>query len=814
MSLRVHRLEFITLLFLLLMGNNLLQAQWLKQSVSDTLNFGTRIYSQKFVDANTGFAAGSQYIGTVGIPCGVIYKTVNGGTNWYRLSIPTYSVLYNIEIINSVNIVIACDTSRIIKTTNGGNTWTLLPTPNVTSEIFTWSTNFIDVSTGWISTTNSSAVQKILKTTNGGVNWIAINSVQGFTKMKFFDNLIGTGISSSGFSWTTNGGANWSISIQDSLIRDFTFLNTDRGWAYSKKSVSNPNLKGKGWRTINGGVNWSVIYSNDTTETGISGMTFFDDLNGYANNFNWQSGILKTTDGGSVWFNPTNFRLTISPNNVPITFANASTGWFTRAGTYYNLKTTTGPGNLVNPFFASYYKYQNSNNINNYIGPYGNLTDYRNPATISPGLEYPKGSNNYCLYSSSIVIGAQVNGQIRVSDSYIGSDFTPGKFDVAGNETGSSLGEYGLYQIKTGDGPGTPDWDNWPIAQGAPSSNGQPQLIGNQTSFISLTDGVRGGNGEVPPLKAELKITSYSFNDELRKDAIYYKIELINKSDSTWNNTYLSFLVDSDIGSEANDDRMGSDSALGIAYCYNGTGGDPGYGTTPPAVGYKFISGTPGLTLNSCVPFYNSSPAPPPPDPCWREPSGRDQYYNYQKGLDACGAPYLYNGLPKKFVFNGDPQTNTGWNQNTFNADVRFMFSLGPVNLAAGQSATGTIAVIVARGTSNLNSVTKLKQLAATLPLSVAPVNSVVPGEFKLNQNYPNPFNPVTKISYSVPKNSFVEMNVFDITGRLVQTLVSENLQAGNYEANFNGEKLSSGVYICRLSSEGYTNSIKMLLVK
>ncbi len=93
-----------------------------------------------------------------------------------------------------------------------------------------------------------------------------------------------------------------------------------------------------------------------------------------------------------------------------------------------------------------------------------------------------------------------------------------------------------------------------------------------------------------------------------------------------------------------------------------------------------------------------------------------------------------------------------------------------------------------------------------------------LPIKFSLSQNYPNPFNPSTKINYDLPRNSYVALKVFDISGREVMTLVNENQPAGFYTAELNGKSFSSGVYIYRLSakSDGSENVLtkKMLLVK
>jgi hypothetical protein len=96
----------------------------------------------------------------------------------------------------------------------------------------------------------------------------------------------------------------------------------------------------------------------------------------------------------------------------------------------------------------------------------------------------------------------------------------------------------------------------------------------------------------------------------------------------------------------------------------------------------------------------------------------------------------------------------------------------------------------------------------------VQPATNQVPGEFALKQNYPNPFNPKTKIALSVPRVSDVKLEVFDVLGRRVATLVDETKQVGEYAIDFDASNLGSGVYICRLSSRDIMLSQKMLLMK
>jgi Flagellar hook capping protein len=94
-----------------------------------------------------------------------------------------------------------------------------------------------------------------------------------------------------------------------------------------------------------------------------------------------------------------------------------------------------------------------------------------------------------------------------------------------------------------------------------------------------------------------------------------------------------------------------------------------------------------------------------------------------------------------------------------------------------------------------------------------------IPIEISLSQNYPNPFNPTTRIDYSVVSDGHVTLNVYDITGRLVSTLVDGYIESGYHSAIWsgmdnNGVQLSSGVYLYSLQSEGSNMTRKMIYMK
>lgn len=93
-------------------------------------------------------------------------------------------------------------------------------------------------------------------------------------------------------------------------------------------------------------------------------------------------------------------------------------------------------------------------------------------------------------------------------------------------------------------------------------------------------------------------------------------------------------------------------------------------------------------------------------------------------------------------------------------------------------------------------------------------INQNKPKDFNLMQNFPNPFNPTTKINFALPKQGFVTLKIYDITGREIQTLVNEVKQAGYYSVDFNGSALASGVYFYKIQSNDFVSVKRMVLIK
>ena len=88
------------------------------------------------------------------------------------------------------------------------------------------------------------------------------------------------------------------------------------------------------------------------------------------------------------------------------------------------------------------------------------------------------------------------------------------------------------------------------------------------------------------------------------------------------------------------------------------------------------------------------------------------------------------------------------------------------------------------------------------------------PGTYTLYQNYPNPFNPETIISWQLSVGSQVELNVYNVLGKKVATLISKHMNPGKYSYRFDGRHLANGIYYYHISAGGFERVKKMILLR
>lgn len=216
-------------------------------------------------------------------------------------------------------------------------------------------------------------------------------------------------------------------------------------------------------------------------------------------------------------------------------------------------------------------------------------------------------------------------------------------------------------------------------------------------------------------------------------------------------------------------------------------------------------------------------------------------YRNDGVDIDVCndtqGAPYYVGWIASGEWIRYTVDVATG---GLYRADLRvaapstggqIQFSIDgvPVTSPVSVSATGGWTTWAGMAVNNIPMPAGQHVLTVTFPSAgfnlnrmqfvlvsadVREVDSGIPDRFELLQNYPNPFNPSTRIPFAIRNSGLVSLFVFDVLGREVARLVHEELRPGTYEAMFDASSLASGVYVCRLQTEEFSQSRKLLLMR
>jgi hypothetical protein len=359
------------------------------------------------------------------------------------------------------------------------------------------------------------------------------------------------------------------------------------------------------------------------------------------------------------------------------------------------------------------------------------------------------------------------------------------------------------------------------------------------------------------PLGIEVRQNIFgSSNNTLLKNTFFVKYTIINRGTvaDTLKDVIFSFVQDPDLGIQS-DDLPGVDTSLSSSFVYN-LNEDPLYGPDCPSAFFTILQGPQKYTgspddiavnkrgpllgaenlqgyvnaeINSFM-FYQSS------DPDLGNPYSIEMLRNYVKGRDKKGniidpcSFTLGNVLGINcsevnpfYWFSGDPVTQTGW-LGTHPTDIRNALSTEPFDLVKNKPVNIIVAYTIGKGSDNINSITKARETVNYLfeeyernfstIVGVDDKSEKVVNNFSLSQNYPNPFNPTTKIEYSVETQHAVSLQVFNILGQKVKTLVNEVKSPGTYEVIFDASQLASGVYFYRLTAGSFVQTKKLMVIK
>jgi len=622
-------------------------------------------------------------------------------------------------------------------------------------------------------------------------------------------------------------------------------------------------------KTTNGGTNW--IQKNSNTSSNLNNIDLSNRLSTDISPYISIAGnkvFLYSIDTGNTWSQYAN----VPQYNFTACWRNSTDYWghtkdllIGEGGRIYKrmLDTNYHTNTQVNLSF------NNINSLFNYNGIFDQDVSTQNKA----GFEWPKGTGKTAIFTAGLCIAAYMNGQLREAMASYTGEYRPGSCSN-GNYYYNDY--FKIYKVKRSDNPQQNwDWMNWGqmVPYGAPyidvnNNNVYEPLIDTpgvkyayETMFLCMTDANpeshsagEGFGGGTLPLGAEVHMTAWTPINFNLENVQFVSFDIINKSGSAWNKVKMGIVSDPDVG-DSNDDYIGCDTSRQLAYGYNADNDDIIYGVAPPAVGFQLLRGplnrsvTPNIRLRMLTFGYFTNAGAGGPI-CETKPNG-EPYAAYlmmsgYKKDSTCWLDPNQNPYKKtRFVYPGNPESPFDWHEQrgsiqncnrdstgTYisvnpSGDRRLYFTAGAdnFNIQPGESQKFVIAQLIARGSSNKNSVTVLKSLSETVwnyyaqnfPIGINQISNSLPEAYSLFQNYPNPFNPVTTIKYQIPKNNMVTLKVYDALGREVETLVNEIQHAGTYEVQFPGNaklNLASGIYFYKLTSGDFSAVKRMVLIK
>jgi len=409
----------------------------------------------------------------------------------------------------------------------------------------------------------------------------------------------------------------------------------------------------------------------------------------------------------------------------------------------------------------------NTNDFNNFISinqifmwVSNNGMGSHDPRTDGSGFYWPGGENAMisAIYEDGLIWGAKVDTQIRVNGSTYRHGLQAGKIFPNGEADNPNQEKYRVYKIRKGwenlpFGPTRDayekDYKEWPIEDGAPyildkNGNKVPQFVGDEVLWCVSNDLDEARTmytyGTLPiGLEQQMTVFGFKKHDDLG-DMVFKKYKIINKGELTLNEMYLGYWSDPDLG-DASDDYSGCDTLLKLGYTYNGDNNDGGYyGAAPPAVGYVFLQGPvvkgsatdsakifsewrqghKNLSMTAFIFYINTAFTPEAPTAA--------SFYNNMLGKSASGLPIIdpNTGIATSFMVSGDPVVGIGWYEGPSGwpvdyppyEDRRHLMSSGPFTLAPGDTQEVVIAIVIGRGTSNLNSITELKRKTKTVQVA------------------------------------------------------------------------------------------------
>lgn len=581
---------------------------------------------------------------------------------------------------------------------------------------------------------------------------------------------------------------------------------------------------------------------------------------------------------------------------------------------FYNVAITapfTAPKFIINeidmPNYASIalsgspdqVKYLDTNNVSALISE-ANIKHWDLYGNGSAKYEVPKTSGKSTNFATALWVGGLDNvGQLHVAAGTYrqnGTDFWPGPLDtlnalttiakghpynkvwkVSCNQINQFAANYNSFNasstfsdittfLPNGNSSNNfakqlapyKDWNNNGIYE--PSLGEYPIIKGHQQIYSVYNDAFSNHTEtKGAPLGIEVHDRSFSYNEPTIADSMkvinyttFYNYEVINRSNTSYNNIYMSLWIDADLGYYL-DDYIGTDTLNNFGYAYNGdtndetASGTNGYGAKLPMMAYALIPKASATSdgidndndgiideagenfkLNLTT-FYNNNIGAFPQ--ATTNPDSSIHYYNYMSGYWKDNSPFKPTGAaynptlnvnPTNYVYTGNPQTLNGWTEGTagnLKGDRRILCTVGPFNFPAGKKVEFEYAFVFSRDTSlnNVNNNFSLLQKDVknvryyhNLQNACSPVVTVGLKENKKTSSklwiYPNPTN--GNININLDHNAEnAGIKVYDLTGKIIY----ESLINNTYKTTVNLNDFAAGLYFLEVKEGDFKQVEKII---
>ncbi|MFA7362066.1 MAG: YCF48-related protein [Candidatus Kapaibacterium sp.] len=693
-----------------------------------------------------------------------------------------------IKIIDSLNWYACGNTGTFMKTSNAGANWTVYT--NAGGWLPAYFGEGRNLMNGWFFDLNTGVICGftgwIARTTNAGVSWdsIGIPTTNSMYGLHFVNNTVGYASGAGGrLLKTTNAGLSWDSIPSGISTANYNVYALDTNRIFFCTTLSNP-LTSKVVKSSNGGINWTT-YTMDTAFTAYD-INFINENTGMVCG---SAGVVRfTSNGGETWIRA-NIPSTVALYGIHSSLTPTPTFYVVGAptGIYktedYGANWTLLSFNDPNMTLSStHYSVDVSGNMILAIGAYGSIQKSTNAgANFTTLTHWLSSATKYAVWSQYnnglvLAIGGRTfpnfdqvlrstNGGTNWAVIPFNSTATYNSLSMVNSSTGYMSGSLGNLRKTTNAGL---NWDSIPGPFGTFNLK-RIEFVNAATGYVfQQTTNTGGGwkttNGglswdSLTNMGSETRIASSSFINANTGYAGNNLAKLMKTTDGGANWTILA------------NTPMGTFGLYGIKF-FNA---DSGY--VCGAAGLKLCKTTNGGTSFDTIitPFNNTLYSM--------------NWINFNSGWVFGSVGYAgktTDGGANWFIHNTSGQI--GYGCHLTHLDSGFVVGDNAYILKVGdnQTVTGT-------------------QWSGVQ----------IPSGYYLKQNYPNPFNPVTTIEFSLPKQGFVTLKIYDITGREISNAINMTLSPGVVKYKFNGMNLSSGVYFYRLVVDAKAiDTKKMILVK